>query len=55
MKKKTRRGTGHRALKFILIIILIIMAILIYQENQKTIICIDAGHGGKDVRFCVNR
>lgn len=51
MKKKTRKGTGYRALKFILIILLIMIAMFIYRENQKTVICIDAGHGGKDVRL----
>lgn len=55
-KRKNVGGDAHIApRKFIIIIILIIIAIFIYQENQKTIICIDAGHGGKDVRLCVNR
>lgn len=60
MKRSKKRknvvgGDAHIApIKFIIIIILIIFAIFIYQESQKTIICIDAGHGGTDVRFCIN-
>lgn len=62
MKRKNRRGTGHHAhpikfiaLTIILIIVTAILTIFIWKENQKIIVCLDAGHGGKDVRLCVKQ
>lgn len=55
-KKHTRRGTQHRAypIKWIITAIIIIVSILIYQQDQQLIVCLDAGHGGHDARlsFC---
>ncbi len=50
-KKHTRRGTQHRAypIKWIITAIIIIVSILIYQQDQQLIVCLDAGHGGHDV------
>ena len=57
MKNKTRTRTRNCAhpLKFMVIILTIITAIVIYRENRKIIICLDAGHGGKDARLCSKR
>lgn len=49
---KTKKTIG--TIKFILIIVLfIVIGCFIYRESQKTVICIDPGHGGKDVRLCI--
>lgn len=55
MKRKNSRGKKNRAhpIQFIILTILVvIMSIFIWRENQKMIICLDAGHGGRDVRLC---
>lgn len=55
-KHKNVRGDAHIApRKFIVLILFIIIAILIYHENKKTVICLDPGHGGTDVRFDVHK
>lgn len=48
MKRKKRTKS-----KFIfLIAILVAIAILVVREDQKIIVCLDAGHGGHDARLC---
>lgn len=54
-KEPNMKRKKHTKSKFIfLIVTLIAIAIFIYQENQKLIVCLDAGHGGHDARlsFC---
>lgn len=48
MRKKPRK----KKIKLVMLaILLIVIGILMYQQNQKIIICLDAGHGGKDARL----
>ncbi len=45
----------HRKIKvkfIILIFALLILGFFIWKQNQKITICLDAGHGGTDVRLC---
>lgn len=53
--RRNKQNRKHGKLKFIITAIVIVIGILLWRENQRIIVCIDAGHGGKDVRFCVDR
>lgn len=54
--KKVGADVSVRPLKWmIILIIFMVIAILIYHENKKTVICLDPGHGGTDVRFGVHK
>ncbi len=45
MRKRQRKNK----VKFVILaIIVVIFGIFVWRENQKIVICLDAGHGGKD-------
>lgn len=46
---KRKKHTKRKNRFVVIAIILIIIGILIFRENQRIIVCIDAGHGGNDV------
>lgn len=48
MKKKEKRKK-HRLIWFMIMVVLLGIGTALYQEVQKTVVCLDAGHGGKDV------
>lgn len=58
MGRKKRVGGAVRGapklkkFKLIIFAILVVLGIVIFKENQKVIVCLDAGHGGHDVRVC---
>ncbi len=56
-KKYTNLRGNQRMLllKIIVIIAIIISVIFLYEQNRKTVVCLDAGHGGSDVRLCVKK
>lgn len=47
MSRKKRKKNKSKIV--IIAVILMVIGILIWRENQRIVVCIDAGHGGNDV------